>query len=257
MTNRAPLSVAVLISAGRNPVSGSPRASRADLAALALAMSLSASSLRVLHAGAASEPALGDYAAYGATAIEVVEMAQDQNVEAVLSPLLAAFDVIVTGTRAEISEGSGLVPYLIAETLQRPIIADVLSAECAEGSLNVLQFLPKGLRRRAGVSCPTVLTAHPSLAPQLRYAYARRLAGKVISVPSPVGVFPAADPWRTSQITRRFEVLRAADTRDGHQRMMDATTSRARGGRIVSDGSALDKAQIIFNYMRDNKLVDF
>lgn len=257
MTSPTSLSVVVLVSAGRNRVSGAARAGGADLAALALAMSLASSSVRVVHAGAASEPALGDYAAYGAAAIEVVEVAANQNVEVVLAPLLMTADVVVTGTRSETGQGSGLVPYLIAEALKRPVIADVLRAESTNSGLVVYQFRPQGQRRRAGVSCPAVLAAHPSLAAQLRYAYARRVAGKVTPVAPPVLAAPAADPWNRSENTRRLEMLRAADQRNGHERMTDAITPRARGGRIVREGSALDKAQVIFNYLRDNKLVDF
>ena len=65
-------SVAVLISAGRHPVSGAPRSCRGDAVAMALGRRLVGDALRVVHAGAAQEPCLQDYLAFGAENIEVL-----------------------------------------------------------------------------------------------------------------------------------------------------------------------------------------
>ena len=58
MTFRASL----LVSVGRNPISGAPRACRNDVAALEIARGLPGD-LTVLHAGDAGNPGLADYLA--------------------------------------------------------------------------------------------------------------------------------------------------------------------------------------------------
>lgn len=61
--------IAVLVSAGRHPVSGAPRYSRNDAAALDIGRALAAAhgaQLEVLHAGDPGNPALEDYLALGA-----------------------------------------------------------------------------------------------------------------------------------------------------------------------------------------------
>ena len=72
------MKIAVLVSVGRHPVSGTARYSRNDAAALTIAFSLAkthGATLDVLHAGDASNPALSEYLALGARAVEVLEIA--------------------------------------------------------------------------------------------------------------------------------------------------------------------------------------
>lgn len=256
MTRRE-ICVVVLVSVGRNPVSGTARASRADLAALALGQSLAGARVRCIHVGNAAEPALRDYLAFGADAIEVVQRPDDRPIERVLEPLIKSADIVITGARAETCEGSGLLPFLIGHLLSRPVIGDVLSADVHNDSLTARQFLPKGQRRRIGVSLPLVLSAHASLASKLKYAYARRIAGHIKPISAPQSLSGGTPQWTVLPAERRFEVLRAVDNRNGHERMMDATTARERGGRIVRDGSPVDKAQVIFNYLCEHKLANF
>ena len=70
-------SVAVLVSAGVNPISGIARAFRGDAVALAVARKLAGGPVRVIHVGHRDEPALRDYLALGAGAIEVLAAAGD------------------------------------------------------------------------------------------------------------------------------------------------------------------------------------
>jgi len=54
---------AVLVSAGRHPFTGTPRACRGDAVAIALGQRIVGHGLRIIHAGAIDEPALNDYLA--------------------------------------------------------------------------------------------------------------------------------------------------------------------------------------------------
>ena len=73
------MKIAVLVSVGRHPVSGTARYSRNDAAALTIALSLAkthGATLDVLHAGDPSNPALREYLALGARFVAVgIDMA--------------------------------------------------------------------------------------------------------------------------------------------------------------------------------------
>ena len=120
---------AVLVSAGRNPYTGAPRACRGDAAALALGQRLAGDALRIIHAGAIDEPALKDYLALGAGTIEVVAAPNGHDPVRVLSGHLKNIDLVLTGSRAESGAGSGLFPYALAKALGRPVVANVLDVE--------------------------------------------------------------------------------------------------------------------------------
>ncbi len=181
----ASFSVAALISAGRHPVSGAPRSCRGDAVAMALGRSLVGDALRVVHAGAEQEPSLQDYLALGAKSIEVLPISPNGDVVAVLAAYLKDVDIILTGVRAELGAGSGLLPYALAQALERPIVSNVLEAKVANSAassadVEIRQFLPKGQRRRASCGLPLVIAVHPLSSVELKYAYARRLSGRIV-----------------------------------------------------------------------------
>lgn len=252
------LATAVLLSAGRHPISGAPRPCRGDAVALEIGRRLAGDGLRALHAGVADEPALLDYLALGAGSIEVLSLSPGHDVLAPLAGRLCDMDLILTGTRAEQGAGSGLLPYALARALGRPIVANVLEAWIASGEVEIRQFLPKGRRRRIAVPLPAVLTVHPLAAAELRYAYARRLQGRIevtqpaLSPEQKRDIVPSVGP-----AAQRPAKLKAEEKKAGHARLMSAIVSEARGGIVAFDGSPVDKAQVILTYLREHRLVEF
>src|ERR1700709_1825433 len=108
--------IAVLVSIGRHPVSGTARYSRNDAAALTLALELARKhhvALDVLHAGDASNPALKEYLALGAARLEVLQLAPGDDMITPLRERLKDYDLVLTGTRAEGAHDSGMLPYLL------------------------------------------------------------------------------------------------------------------------------------------------
>lgn len=252
------ISAAVLVSAGRHPESGIARPCRGDAVALALARQLVGDDLRVVHAGAADEPALQDYLALGAGAIEVLTIPSGANALMPLTDLLAGVDLIITGTRAELGAGSGLLPYALAQALGRPIVNNVLTAEVEQGEVVVRQFLPKGRRRRIAAPLSAILAVHPLAPFELRYAYARRLAGRICMTPSNNPANSSTSPhWSVDQMKRRPVRLKAAEKKSGHARMLSATVSEAKGGTVAIEGSCVDKAQVMLSFLREHRLIDF
>jgi electron transfer flavoprotein beta subunit len=255
------LKVAVLVSPARHALSGRPVRSVSDAAAFELGCSLVAPDrLAVLCAGMASSAELNDYLGLGAAAIEVLTVAEPHDVLPALLGRLQGFDIVLCGTRSDGQFASGMLPYLLAEGLQVPLVSDVLEAEFNATTLTLRQFLPKGMRRRLEVSTPVVLAVH-ARAPQTRqFAYARARAGRVFYT-APLGgsaTQPAA--WQFEPVTRRPRTLKAQVVQSGHSRMLGAiggADSAAPNGRIVKEGSAQQKARLLLDYLREHRLIDF
>ena len=251
------LSVAVLISAGRHPVSGFPRACRGDAVAMALGHRLAGSSLRVVHAGALADPSLPDYLALGAGRIDVVAIADGDDAMPALAAQSKGVDLILTGQQSEQGEGSGLLPYLIAKALQRPVIADALRVDIGAGEVVVRQFLPKGKRRLIAAPFPLVVAVHPMAPVKLNYAYAQRVAGRIELTPASPTPCGASSVWTVEPEKRCPVRLKAQDIADAHDRMMSYIQTPSKGGTVAFDGSPVDKAQILLSYLREHRLIDF
>jgi electron transfer flavoprotein beta subunit len=252
---------AVLVSAGRHPFTGAPRACHGDAVAMALGRRLVGGALRIIHAGAIDEPALKDYLALGAGTIEVAATSKDHDPVGLLSLLLKDVDLVLAGSRAESGAGSGLFPYALAKALGRPVVANVLDVEIEGAEARVRQFLPKGRRRGVAVSLPAILAVHPLTQVRLGYAYARRLSGRIVAVPPAIdgqlGAGARESPWTVEQTSRWPVRLKAEEKRSAHERMRAAVVSEAKGGVVAFEGTSVDKAQVVLNYLRNHRLIDF
>jgi electron transfer flavoprotein beta subunit len=244
--------VAVLVSAGRHPVSGEPRHCRNDSLALQLGLNL-IKDLTVLHAGEADNPALQDYLAFGAHHIDVVSTAGD-SIENLATHLSNA-DLILTGTRAENGENSGLLPYLLAAKLNLPIVAGALEILPRDRQLEVLQFLPKGQRRRVMVQLPAVVAIHPLAPVKLHYIHARKGLESIATLATS-NTTAGTMQWRTGT-PRKPVKLKAPLSQTGHERLMAAITSKNKGGSVVNEGNCVEKAQVIINFLREHRFINY
>jgi electron transfer flavoprotein beta subunit len=253
-----PLSIAVLVSSGRNPISSRPRACNGDAVALAIGQALSPGHVRVLHAGSTGEPALQDYLALGAGHIGVVQVPTGGDVTPALCAVLSSVDLVLTGTCAETGAGSGLLPYLIGAALDRPVIENALSLQLADGGLHVRQFLPQGKRRTIIAPVPAVVAVHSSAPASLGYAYARQRSGVIEELRVDVASGgKSAEPWTVEPEPRLPQRLKADSGADGHTRMLSYIESPAKAGVVAFEGTSVDKAQVLLSYLRDHRLVDF
>jgi electron transfer flavoprotein beta subunit len=253
------LRAAVLLSAGRHPETAAPRACRGDAVALALGRRLIGDGLAALHAGAASEPALADYLALGAGSIEVLTVAPGRDVLGCLVERLRGMDLILTGSRAELGPGSGLLPYALAHALGRPIVANVLEARVEAQDVYIRQFLPKGKRRRISAPLPVVLSVHPLAPAEMRYAHARKVAGRILELTHENSAleFDGGQAWTAEAAARRPRPLKAEEKKAAHARLTSAIVSESKGGIVAIEGSSVDKAQVMLSFLREHRLVDF
>lgn len=259
----ASVSVAVLVSAGRHPMSGAPRACRGDAVAMAVGAALAGDALRIIHAGDDEDPALKDYLALGAGKIDVLRGTPGGVSISALAEELRSADVILTGTRAEQGAGSGLLPYTLAEALGRPIISNALEVKIEDGGsgreATIRQFLPKGQRRRVACPLPIVIAVHPLAPVRLKYAYARRVSGGIEPLPV-AGQDDGAmlqPSWAVEAEARHAQRLKAHEKKAAHARLLSAIVSEVKGGVVAFEGTSVDKAQVVLNYLREHRLVDF
>ncbi len=180
-----------------------------------------------------------------------------------LASRLKGVDIILTGVRAELGAGSGLMPYILAQALERPVVANVLEVKVASGAgssaeLEIRQFLPRGQRRRVACGLPLVIAVHPLSPVKLQYAYGRRLSGRIEVMSPEPGIVQAVHPsWTVEKVPRRPVRLKAQDKKSGHARLLSAIVSEAKGGVVAFEGTTVDKAQVVLNYLREHRLIDF
>jgi electron transfer flavoprotein beta subunit len=174
------LTVVVLLSLGRHPASGRARRSSLDARALALALTLPDASVVGVHAGEPDEPALRDYLGQGLGALRALKVPAGHDPVPPLAAELLALrpDLVFAGATAEAGEGSGLVPYLLADALGAELVPSAVNLTVRHGTCEVVQALAGGRRRLVPeVPLPLVATvpaAAPAPAGTVAFARARR-----------------------------------------------------------------------------------
>jgi len=262
--------IAVLVSIGRHPVSGVPRYSRNDAAALGMASELaqrtagvSVDVIHVAYGDHDDSAALSEYLALGAACITLIETSSWQDILPALQAQLPAYDLVLCGSRAEGGVGSGMLPYLLAARLNLPLLAGVISVRPDQDAVVAQQYLPKGRRREVAFKLPALMTVHPLAPSRLRYAYARLRRGEIkkqtfaAAAAAAAAVCDRAEEWTVEAAKAVPRKLVAPEKRSGHARMQAATVTESRGGKVVQDGSAADKAQVVLAYLREHHLVDY
>lgn len=126
-----------LVSIGAHPTSGRPRRAEQDARAVELGLQLAGDNLQVLHAGDIGEPTLRAYLGMGLPQLHVLEQPAGADALPVLGDYLrdAGAQVVLTGSQAETGEGSGMLPFLLAEQLGWPLIVGLAQVESIEGGV--------------------------------------------------------------------------------------------------------------------------
>ena len=176
---------AVLLSVGRHPESGRRRLAEAEASAIALAASAGFRPL-VVHAGRPADadtlrPALG----MGAERLDLLEIEPGEDPFDRLARHLRTIDpdLVLAGRSAETGEASGFLPFVLAERLGRPLIADCASLSAAPGGgWQVATALPGGSRRHLRAYGPLILTVGAAGPPPRYSAYAAARRGRIAIV---------------------------------------------------------------------------
>lgn len=257
-SNHAMLDVAVLVSVGRHPLTARTRRADQDARAVEMALSLSDAAVRLIHAGgndADNQEALRGYLGMGLGGLDLIKQAPNADVVPALAEALrdTPLQLVLTGTRAETGESSGLVPYLLAEALGWPVISGLAAVESVDqGMATVLQALPRGKRRRLSVRLPAIATVDASApaARQSAFGPARRgeLATRACAdVPDELQAQWHVQPARKRP--KRLKIVKATSARDRFKAA--AAKADSGSGQLLSDVSPKQGAEAIFALLKD------
>ncbi|MBD8476240.1 electron transfer flavoprotein subunit beta [Pseudomonas sp. CFBP 8770] len=251
--------VITLVSIGAHPTSGRPRRADHDSRAVELGLQLAGDDLQVLHAGDAAEPALRAYLGMGLQQLHVLEQPQGADALPALCDYLqaAGAQMVLTGTQAETGEGSGMLPFLLAEKLGWPLIVGLAEVESIDnGVAQVLQALPRGQRRRLKVRLPLLATVDNAAPKPRQSAYGPAQRGRL-----PVDevevindeLFDSAELQPAKPRPKRLKVIKA---KSGADRMKAATAKASGGGGQVLKGlSAEEGAQAVLKALIEEGVV--
>ncbi|MEX6500445.1 electron transfer flavoprotein subunit beta [Pseudomonas zhanjiangensis] len=247
------LNIISLVSVGAHPTSGRARRAEQDARAVELGLRLAGDQLQVLHAGDPHEEALRAYLGMGLSEMTVLEQPKQGDALPLLSNYLkdSGAQLVLTGSQAETGEGSGMLPFLLAEQLGWPLVVGLAEVEKVDnGVAEVLQALPRGQRRRLKVRLPflaSVDNAAPA-ARQSAYGPARRgqlVAEDVAVVEDSLLAEAQLQPARPRP--KRLKVIKA---KSGAERMKAATAKASGGGgQVLKDVSPEQGAEAIFKLL--------
>ncbi|SQF93967.1 electron transfer flavoprotein subunit beta [Paucimonas lemoignei] len=237
--DKAPLHIISLVSIGAHPTSGRARRAEQDARAVELGLQLAGDNLHVLHAGNAHEPALRAYLGMGLDQLHVLEQPENADALPALSDYIreSGVQMVLTGSQAETGEGSGMLPFLLAEKLGWPLVVGLAEVESLDsGSALVLQALPRGQRRRLKVRLPFLATVDNAAPKPRQSAYGPSQRGtldaeQVEIISDELLTGSALQPAKPRP--KRLKVIKA---KSGADRMKAATAKASGGGGQVLKG---------------------
>jgi electron transfer flavoprotein beta subunit len=191
--------------------------------------------------------------------LDVLEQPVGADVLNVLTDYLreAGAQLVLTGSQAETGEGSGMLPFLLAERLGWPLVVGLAEVESIEnGTAHVLQALPRGQRRRLKVRLPVLATVDTA-APKPRqsaFGPARRgvLAARSAAIVED-DLLAEAELQPAKPRPKRLKVIKA---KSGADRMKAATAKASGGGgKVLKDASPQEAAQAIIKLLVEEGVV--
>ncbi len=262
------IEMAVLVSVGRHPITGRARRADQDARGLELALGLEGrlpgSRIGLLHAGPRSdesESALRGYlgmaadAGTGLNTLTLLEQPEGSDAIPALADHLSAAmpQLVITGTRAELGEGSGLLPYALAERLGWPLVNGLAAVEKVEnGVATLLQALPRGQRRRLQVRLPAIICVDAAAPPARQSAFGPARRGELEATPGAAELDHELAGWQVAPALKRpkrLKIIRAASARDRFK----AAAAKAEGGsgQVLEGVSSEQGAEAIFTLLHE------
>ncbi|WP_148253572.1 electron transfer flavoprotein subunit beta [Aidingimonas lacisalsi] len=265
-----PLTVAVLLSVGRHPVTGRARRADQDARGLELALSMAAARIELVHAGPfddACEVSMRGYlgmsaghAGSGADSVTLVDQPSQADVVPALCRTLSeslAPQLVIAGERAEQGEGSGMLPYQLSESLGWPLVGGIVAVEgVEEGVATLLQALPRGQRRRLSVRLPVIVMVNATAMAPRQSAFGPARRGTLAVVEQPAVHDAAQDEWRVQPARKRPKRLKIVKATSARERFKAAAAkSDGGGGQIMKDVSPDEAAAAIHKLLKEEDVL--
>lgn len=243
--------IAVLLSAGRHPVSGKPALPRTEAQAIRMAAGLGAAT--GLHVGPdafPAEAALGhglDHAAH-------IACAAGSDPVGPLAARIAsdAPDIVLAGRRGQGGDETGLVPYAVAACLGLPIVPDAVAVRPAtDGLVEIDQALPKGALRRLLVRVPVIVTVHPAAPAPLPFAFGKARRGSIERIAAAPSDLAAGAPTTEERPYRkRPKMMRAAGGSAADRLKAVTGEATAGGAKVLDHPTPEDAAKEVLAFLR-------
>lgn len=248
------LNVMTLVSVGAHPVTGRARRADQDARAVELGLRLAGKELQLLHAGDPQAEALRAYLGMGLAGMTVLQQPPQADVLPVLNRYLRHADIqlVLTGSQAETGEGSGMLPYLLAEQLDWPLVVGLAEVESVtEGVAQVLQALPRGQRRRLKVRLPFVASVD-NAAPEARQsAFGPARRGQLQRQEATVVEDTLLEEAQLQPARPRPKRLKVIKAKTGAERMRAATAKASTGGQVLTGMAPEQGAEAILTLLRE------
>ncbi|MGV3650135.1 MAG: hypothetical protein ACO1OK_01820, partial [Devosia sp.] len=193
------------------------------------------------------EPVLRPLLGMGARRLVLLDLAPEADALDPLVDELAALspDLVLAGTSAETGEGSGLLPYLMAERLECPMIGAATGLTLTDEGAEIVTALPGGRRRRLAAALPLVVSVDAKGPAPLLSAFgpARRGAVELKTATAPRD--PATD-WARKPARARPKRI------SGPRAEADPATS---GRQVLADATPEVAADAILAFLRRQGLL--
>lgn len=252
------LNVAVLVSVGQHPLTARARRADQDSRAVEMALTLENASVSLLHAGQQNsdhEEAIRGYLGMGINSVSLIEQQPHADVIPALANALRASapQLVLTGTRAETGEASGVTPYLLAEALGWPIITGLAAVEKVEqGVITVLQALPRGKRRRLRIRLPALATVDSSAPAARQSAFGPARRGELAHQKAASELDEALSTWQLQPARKRPKRLKIVKSSSARDRFKAAAAkSGGGGGQTLNDVTPEQGAEAIFKLLKE------
>ncbi|WP_324734569.1 electron transfer flavoprotein subunit beta [Pseudomonas paeninsulae] len=249
------LNIITLVSIGAHPTSGRARRAEQDARAVELGLRLAGDKLQVLHAGDPADEALRAYLGMGLSELTVLEQPSHGDALPLLSSYLqdAGAQLVLTGSQAETGEGSGMLPFLLAEQLGWPLVVGLAAVEKIEnGTAQVLQALPRGQRRRLKVRLPFIACVDNAAPAARQSAFGPARRGQLQACEQTIVDDSLLAEARFQPARPRPKRLKVIKAKTGAERMKAATAKASGGGgQVLKDVSPQVGAEAIFKLLQD------
>ena len=254
--------LAVLISIGVHPISG--RARRADLDARAVEIALrlveqhADLAIRIIHAGNPHDPALRDYLGMGIECVTVLDLSDRCDALEPIADYLSQLkpEIVLAGSHSETGEGSGFLPYALAETLGVAIAPAIIDVTLDHNELHLVQALRAGRRRLLSAPAPLLIVVDKAAPEPRQSAFAKARRGLIETLP----VTAREDSWMKAW---RFSPARRPGSRVGipsgtslAERLASVTEVRHGAGARLVNPTPDEAALAIYTFLKDTGCLD-
>ena len=213
--------------------------------------------LHAIHAGDPDEPALAEYLGMGLESLAVLRQPPGVDVFPALVEHLVGLKLglLLAGSAAELGEGSGLLPYMLARRLGANLLPATAEIALEEGHIDALQALPRGRRRRLNAPLPCVVTVDRTAPAARQSAFAKARRGRIVVLDHPAGPTEILDARRVPARAkpRRLKIMPVGNAAE---RLRAATEMQAGHGKLLVDPPPEEAARVIYDYLRAEGIVN-